>query len=528
MATPQNSSQGPRLSVAMIVRDEQNGLAETIESVRPIADEIVVLDTGSTDQTAPVAERLGAKVFSNAWTDDFSAARNACLDRVSGDWVLWLEVGERLTADSAPEVRRFIDQRPDPKKIYLLMTELASLDPTASNEQIAEARLFARSAGLRYEGRLREFPCLSNASDELKTDIAPGRILRYASQHDAQLKATEARRNLKLIEREAADGDKPPRLLLAEGEAHANLNDRKKAREAFRQAIESSQVGSTEMLEAYYGLLTTYDGEPGMAGQQRAICLEALEAYPLDAQLLLAMGNYMQAQNQIELATRAFQTAVKHGQVDLQTWHLSEVAEVAAVCLGTGLQLQGKDDEALQALEEALDRHETSVRVRRQIIDLHIKYARAEKALRTADLLPMDADLREPFRSVIRGACRAVRKDWLPAIGYLQSAYVAGCRDPLCLRWLAVTLLSNGQLDAAKPVLLEWHKLQPNNGEVLAYLTALVEAEKAKTTTEPETAKDDSRQLRLDPGTTALKSGPTQIPITGQSSAADQTDKADG
>ena len=103
-----------------------------------------------------------------------------------------------------------------------------------------------------------------------------------------------------------------------------------------------------------------------------------------------------------------------------------------------------------------------------------------------------------------------------------------GCREPLCLRWLAVTLLSNGQLDAAKPVLLEWHKLQPNNSEVRTYLTAILEAEQAKTTTEPETAKDDSRQLRLDPGTTVLESGPTQIPIVGQASTADQTDKADG
>ena len=84
----------PRLSVAMIVRDEQEVLATSIDSVRPIADEIVVLDTGSTDQTVTIAKRLGAVVGQAAWDDDFSAARNRCLEQVTGDWVLWLDAGE--------------------------------------------------------------------------------------------------------------------------------------------------------------------------------------------------------------------------------------------------------------------------------------------------------------------------------------------------------------------------------------------------------------------------------------------------
>ena len=97
----------PRLSVAMIVRDEQEVLAESIESVGKIADEIVVLDTGSTDRTPELAAQLGATVHRTPWENNFSAARNHCLRFVSGNWVLWLDAGERIRAATCGRTATF-------------------------------------------------------------------------------------------------------------------------------------------------------------------------------------------------------------------------------------------------------------------------------------------------------------------------------------------------------------------------------------------------------------------------------------
>src|SRR5688572_30756149 len=86
----------PRLSVAMIVRDAADVLAATLDSVREIADEIVVCDTGSCDATLEIA-RSGADIVDQIeWQDDYAAARNECFLRVTGEWVLWLEAGETL------------------------------------------------------------------------------------------------------------------------------------------------------------------------------------------------------------------------------------------------------------------------------------------------------------------------------------------------------------------------------------------------------------------------------------------------
>lgn len=520
----------PRLSVAMIAGDEEDVLAESLDSIRPIADEIVVLDTCSTDRTAAIARQHGAAVGQMPWTDDFSAARNRCLEQVTGDWVLWLDAGERLDEESAAELRRFVDRQADRSNAYLMMIVVPPAEQGGSSEQVAQLRLMPNRPELHFEGRVRETAKPSVETAGMGIDAGPGRILRHPRHHDPARKAACARRNLKLVELEIAETDNTPpvRLRLAEGEAHDDLDAREEAQRAFRQAIEAAEHGSTEMLEAYYGLLATHQSGPFEPEVQMNACLEALEVFSFDAQLLLTMGNCLQAQKRIDLACRSFDLAVRHGQVNLQTWHLGELGEVAAGCLNLVLQLQGKDDQARGVLEEALENHPDSTRLRRYLIDLHVKHARCQPALDLVDQIAQRPEQREPLCDAVRGACQAAEQHWTAAMGYLQGAYVAGCRDPICLRWLSVTLLSNGQIDAALPVLNEWQQVEPANVEVQTYLAAIQQPQDVVPDERQASGQDrpkdlDRRQLRLDPGGTVLETTPRQLPIVSQNTSADST-----
>ena len=197
----------------------------------------------------------------------------------------------------------------------------------------------------------------------MSVDLAPGRIRRHRRENLAERKAAKAWRNLRIIAAESRRLEKPPvRLLLAAGEAFSDLKEREKARQAFFQATREAPRGSTEMLDAYYGLLTTFDGQPEFQDQQLSAGLEALEIFPLDAQLLCAMGSYLQVQNRLDLAERSFDTAVKYGRVDLETWHLEEIAEMATVCLALTQQLTGRIEAARNLLLEALRRFLDSIR----------------------------------------------------------------------------------------------------------------------------------------------------------------------
>ncbi|OFX18991.1 MAG: hypothetical protein A2V77_12500, partial [Anaeromyxobacter sp. RBG_16_69_14] len=96
----------PRVSLCMIVRDEAAMLPAFLEAVRGSWDELLAVDTGSTDATPELLAAAGATVLHRPWDDDFAAARNFGLERASGEWVLVLDADERVGPALAAEIRR--------------------------------------------------------------------------------------------------------------------------------------------------------------------------------------------------------------------------------------------------------------------------------------------------------------------------------------------------------------------------------------------------------------------------------------
>ena len=80
----------------MIVKNEASVLARCLDSVRGAVDEIVIADTGSTDETPAIARRYTDMVYPFAWCDDFSAARNFCFSKATGDYLMWLDADDVL------------------------------------------------------------------------------------------------------------------------------------------------------------------------------------------------------------------------------------------------------------------------------------------------------------------------------------------------------------------------------------------------------------------------------------------------
>src|SRR5687768_17227958 len=113
----------PRLTVAVLARNEEACLPKALASVARIADELLVIDTGSTDQTKAVAVQQGARVIDHPWQNDFSTARNAGMAAANGSWVLWLDASEWLTATQAQSVRMLLDAQEEPNKAWLLYVE---------------------------------------------------------------------------------------------------------------------------------------------------------------------------------------------------------------------------------------------------------------------------------------------------------------------------------------------------------------------------------------------------------------------
>ncbi len=137
----------------MIVRDEEQFLADCLKSVHGAVDEIVVVDTGSGDRTVEIAKDFGSRVYSFEWQDDFAAARNEALRRCRGEWVLALDADERLVGDAARQIRAET-ARDDVDAWYLT---LAGVSATGEEHPpVRLLRMFRRTPKCRYFGRIHE------------------------------------------------------------------------------------------------------------------------------------------------------------------------------------------------------------------------------------------------------------------------------------------------------------------------------------------------------------------------------------
>lgn len=141
-----------RLSVCLIARDEAVDLPRALETVREVADELVVVDTGSRDATPEIARRAGAVVGHFPWCDDFSAARNAALELASGDWILWLDADEALLPDSVPALREAL-QEDGLLAALVLRRDRQSADDPSRFSLMGQWRLFRNRPDLRFVGR---------------------------------------------------------------------------------------------------------------------------------------------------------------------------------------------------------------------------------------------------------------------------------------------------------------------------------------------------------------------------------------
>ena len=133
------------LSLSMIVRDEAAQIEDCLRSVQGFADELVVVDTGSSDDTVARARALGARVEQIPWPGDFAPARNQALQWVSGDWVLVLDADERLRPEAMAPLRALMAQ-PDVLLINLLRQEVGAVQSPYSNV----SRLFRRHPAIRW------------------------------------------------------------------------------------------------------------------------------------------------------------------------------------------------------------------------------------------------------------------------------------------------------------------------------------------------------------------------------------------
>jgi len=179
-----------KLSLVMIAKNEARCLARCLQSVRNIVDEIIVTDTGSTDDTVKIASKNGAKMSHYAWANDFAAARNFALAQAAGDWILVLDADEWASENLAKEIRNFIQGPPQIGRLKIVSDFRHHGQTQQSNTFVS--RLFP--GGAKFEGRIHE---------QIVSPL-PRVNLHGELWHDGYLETKKSDRNVKMLSAEIA------------------------------------------------------------------------------------------------------------------------------------------------------------------------------------------------------------------------------------------------------------------------------------------------------------------------------------
>lgn len=295
------SSRPVRVSAAMIVRNEERFLADCLRSLQGIADEVVVVDTGSVDATPDIAKAHGAKLYHHPWAGDFAAARNHGLDLCTGNWILYIDADERVLPVDRVQMDAALGT-PDVVACNVWFSARVGQTP------YSEMRLWRNDKRLRFRGCIHETirPAVGAmaAQDGLRIGDCPLEIIHlgYEDQQDAK-----HHRNLPLLLQRVEEDASNVFNWCHLGFVQAGLGDHVQSVAAFRQAVRAARQSTLRLpqeSQAFVELARTLIRGGDEAGRAEAEGLvgEGLEFCPTNlhlpwvrANLLVDTGRYDEA-----------------------------------------------------------------------------------------------------------------------------------------------------------------------------------------------------------------------------------------
>lgn len=443
-----------RLSLSMIVRDEEEFLPGCLASVQDIVDETVIVDTGSRDRTVDIARQAGATVIETEWQGDFSIARNRSLDACQGEWVLYLDADERFAGGQSAEIASMLAQ-PRADAYQLLVRSTLSLEGGKKGVQVMPyPRLFRRTKGVRFERQVHEQiapSILRNGGTIASTNLV---IEHLGYDRGFEYLQKKIQRNLegllRMVERDP--GDWYARLQLAR--SSMLLQDYDAVVREASAALRASAV-SRSALCALHNLMAEAALKTRNAGAAIQHCETSLALYPgqVGAAWFLAgahmtdgnprpaivvlEGLLTRLRSEVETADIGDlvipQSAVEEalGQCYLAVGNWERAAGSLASALAHGVLTAGTSDRLIGALEK-LGRPAVSLRCLR---------------------IAADRKVIDPRLLCYLAMTEHVEGDDEKAINILDRVLLERPNDPVALSWKALWSLRHREFEAAASVL---------------------------------------------------------------------------
>lgn len=454
-----------KLSACLIVKNEERNLERCLTSLAGIVDEIVVVDTGSTDRTVEIAQKFNAKLGQFEWCQDFAAARNESLRLATGNWVLWIDADEEV----APNSRNVLFEgiiRPQFAGYFIRIVNFMSEDSEANQYIHTPVRLFQLRTGVQFEGRIHEqvLPSLKKLGLPCAT-LGSATLYHYGYQPSQMDEKSKLERTVGLLEREVADHPN-------DAFQWFNLANAYSVGRLYEKAIDAAQKSAALLTpDAPYGP-TTYQiwaSSLNLSGQSETALNVVQEAErrnmaPISVQFerahaLFRLHRFSEALAAIDATMAMDWPADLTGDVGVKT-HKSHILK------GQILTELGQFTEAHEALEFALSVDPTFTLTQFAIAGLNRREGRLEDAkIRLKEISQSPAFAMSAER--VLGQIAADQLDWYTASVHLQKVWDADRQDIDAWIVLCQALERQGHIERLVEVHEQYALVHPPNADVL-------------------------------------------------------------
>lgn len=339
-----------RISLTMIVRNESAHLVDCLESVKNKVDEMIIVDTGSTDDTVSIAQRYTSNVYTFPWHNDFSAARNFAIKHASGDWILALDADEEVQSD--PNCFHSLLNSEKDKEAFLLPLLNPISDSTEEFNTFYVLRLFRNDGRYQYVGKIHEQISLP---DQQKVGLATGPILKHKSL-PLKIRHQKRNRNLQLLKKASQEDPHNPFLHYYLGVEWLMLGKSAYAQPFLQKAYSSLSDDNLLFRAPALKYLLVSLRSLGRIDEALSLCLEASLNYPTFTDIFYLGGLLLEEKEEYLIALKWFSHATHCDTPPALLSHLTGSGSFLAYYhLGFCYEKIGKKPEARGAYETALE-----------------------------------------------------------------------------------------------------------------------------------------------------------------------------
>ena len=364
------------ISLCMIVKNEEENLSNCLNSVQNLVDEMIVVDTGSTDKTKQIATDLGAKVYDYSWQDNFAEARNYALQFVQTDWVLVLDADEVLNPNIIPLLKTVI-QEENNLVVNLIRHEIGAL----SSPYSSLSRLFRRHPQIKFSRPYHALiddsvVALRQAESHWQIvhldDIA---IEHYGYQPQVIASQDKTQRAKKAMESYLAEHPDDAYVCSKLGSLYIDIGEFKKGLKLLKTGLKSNSADNATTFELHYHLANAY-----VKGQQPILAVKNYQraiAQPIPEKLKLgAYHNY---------ASLCYQQKDYNNAISLYQNCLLIEPKFPLVYYNLGLTYRaiGKISEAIEAYQNCLQYNPNYPWAYQNLAILQYKQGQIEKSIQS-------------------------------------------------------------------------------------------------------------------------------------------------